>query len=226
MLLRVANVLTSDQAQQCYDALQSAEWVDGRITAGDQSSRVKDNLQVREGDPIARRIGEIILAAIHRNPSFVSATLPLKVFPPLFNRYEGGQAFGFHIDNAIRQVAGTHHHVRTDISATLFLTPPDNYDGGELVIEDTYGAHRVKLGAGDMIVYPGTSVHMVEPVTRGARVSSFFWIQSMVRDDAKRALLFDLDMAIRQVQHDTPQSPAAVQLTNAYHNLLRMWADA
>jgi PKHD-type hydroxylase len=205
--------------------LDAAEWVDGRVTAGHQSARAKHNEQVPEHHPAARQAGEIIVTALARSPLFRSAALPLHVFPPLFNRYSGGQAFGSHVDNAVRQVTGTAHQLRTDLSATLFLSDPAGYDGGELVIEDTYGLHSVKLPAGDLILYPASSLHLVRPVTRGARVASFFWIQSMVRDDGQRTLLYDLDRATQQVHRDLPDSPAAVQLTGIYHNLLRRWAD-
>ncbi|HEY0929234.1 MAG TPA: Fe2+-dependent dioxygenase [Gemmatimonas sp.] len=226
MLLQVPEVLTPDEVRTMRAALDQAEWVDGRVTAGHQSSRTKNNMQIPEDNPIARQVGDQILAALQRHPLFVGAALPLKVFPPLFNSYAGGQSFGMHVDNAIRQVRGTPHRVRTDLSATLFLTDPEDYDGGELVIEDTYGQHRVKLPAGHLVLYPSTSLHLVEPVTRGARVSSFFWLQSMVRDDAERTLLFDLDMAIQRLNQDAPDHPSAVQLTGIYHNLLRRWADA
>ena len=206
--------------------LDDAKWVDGRMTAGHLSAKAKHNLQVAEGTPEAREMGEVIVTALERNPLFMSAALPLRVFPPLFNRYEPGMAFGAHVDNAIRQVAGSPLRVRTDLSATLFLTPPEEYDGGELVVDDTYGAHSVKLPAGDMILYPATSLHRVIPVTRGARLASIFWVQSMVRDDGERSLLFDLDMAISQVSEATPDNPGVVALTSCYHNLLRRWADA
>ena len=225
MLLRIPSVLTAAQLAQCRDALATADWVDGRATAGHQSSQVKRNLQVPEGHPVARELGELILAALERTPLFLTAALPLKVVPPLFNRYEGGGTYGTHIDGAIWQITGTPHRVRTDLSATLFLTPPEDYDGGELTVEDTLGVHRVKLPPGDLFLYPGTSLHHVTPVTRGARVSAFFWIQSMVRDDAQRTLLFDLDMAIQQVRRVAPEDASVVQLTNVYHNLLRQWAD-
>jgi PKHD-type hydroxylase len=226
MLLQVPEALTPDEVRTMRAALDQAEWVDGRVTAGHQSSRTKNNMQIPEDHPIARQVGDQILAALQRHPLFVGAALPLKVFPPLFNSYAGGQSFGLHVDNAIRQVRGTPHRIRTDLSATLFLTDPEDYDGGELVIEDTYGQHRVKLPAGHVVLYPSTSLHLVEPVTRGARVSSFFWLQSMVRDDAERTLLFDLDMAIQRLNQDAPDHPSAVQLTGIYHNLLRRWADA
>lgn len=226
MLLQVPEVLTPDEVRAMREMLDRAEWVDDRVTAGHQSSRTKNNMQIPEDNPIARQVGDQILAALQRHPLFVGAALPLKVFPPLFNSYAGGQSFGMHVDNAIRQVRGTPHRIRTDLSATLFLTDPEDYDGGELVIEDTYGQHRVKLPAGHLVLYPSTSLHLVEPVTRGARVSSFFWLQSMIRDDAERTLLFDLDMAIQRLNQDAPDHPSAVQLTGIYHNLLRRWADA
>jgi PKHD-type hydroxylase len=183
-------------------------------------------LQLPEDHPAARQLGDLILAALQSNPLFMGAALPLWVFPPLFNRYLGGQSFGTHVDNAIRQVAGTPHRVRTDLSATLFLSQPDEYDGGELMVEDTYGVHHVKLPAGHLVLYPSTSLHHVRPVTRGARIASFFWIQSMVREDAHRSVLFDLDMAINQVNQALPNHPAVVALTCCYHNLLRGWSEA
>ena len=225
MLLQVPDVLTQEQVAHARRLLDNAEWVDGRVTAGHQSARAKDNLQLPEDHPVARQLGETILTALQANPLFISAALPLKVFPPLFNRYEGGQSFGNHVDNAIRQVRGTGQSIRTDLSATLFLAEPTEYDGGELVVEDTYGVHSVKLAAGDMVLYPATSLHHVAPVTRGARVASFFWLQSMVRDDGERTLLFDLDTAIQRLTLDRQDHPAAVQLTAVYHNLLRRWAD-
>ncbi|HEX6980853.1 MAG TPA: Fe2+-dependent dioxygenase [Alphaproteobacteria bacterium] len=225
MLLHIPDVLTREQTVQCRQMLEQAEWVDGRITAGHQSAKVKDNMQLPEDHPVARQIGDVILSALANNPLFISAALPLKIFPPLFNRYQGGQHFGNHVDNAIRPIRGTPHRVRTDLSATLFFTGPDEYDGGELSIGDTYGVHRVKLPAGHMVLYPSSSLHHVRPVTRGARIASFFWIQSMVRDDGQRTLLFELDMAIQRINRDVTDHPGVVQLTNVYHNLLRRWAD-
>jgi PKHD-type hydroxylase len=225
MLLPIPDVLTTAQVRHARALLDSADWVDGRVTAGPQSARVKDNLQLPEDHPAARQIGDLILAGLQRHPLFMSAALPLRVFPPFFNRYEGGQSFGSHVDNAIRQVPGVQMRIRTDLSATLFLAEPDEYDGGELLIEDTYGVHQVKLPAGHMILYPSTSLHRVGPVTRGARIAAFFWIQSMVKDDGERTLLFDLDAAIQRVSAELPAHPAAVQLTSVYHNLLRRWAD-
>lgn len=225
MLLHIPNVLTRDQVVECRRQLDASNWIDGRVTAGHQSAKAKNNEQLPEDAPLAKQLGQLVLAALEAHPLFISAALPHKIFPPLFNRYSGGQAFGVHVDNAIRQVRNTAHRVRTDISATLFLSAPEEYDGGELVVEDTYGTQRVKLPAGDMVLYPATSLHRVEAVARGARVASFFWIQSMVRDDTQRTLLFDLDNAIQRVARDVPQHPSVIQLTGVYHNLLRQWAD-
>ncbi len=225
MLLAIPEVLTSEQVAQARRVLETAEWTDGRVTAGHQSARAKNNMQIPESHPAARELGDMILNALGQNALFISAALPQRVFPPLFNSYTGGQAFGTHVDNAIRSVTGTPHRIRTDLSATLFFTHPEEYDGGELIVEDTYGTHRVKLPAGHMILYPATSLHHVRPVTRGARICSFFWIQSMVRDDGKRTLLFDLDMAIQKLNRDMADHPSAVQFTGVYHNLLRQWAE-
>lgn len=205
--------------------IEAADWVDGAVTAGHQSVKAKDNMQLPESSPAAIAAGDLILAKLERNTLFVAAALPRKVFPPLFNRYEGGQNFGVHVDNAIRHVTGTEHRVRTDLSATLFLAGPDEYEGGELVVEDNYGVQTVKLSAGSMILYPASSLHRVTPVTRGTRLASFFWIQSMVRDDGQRTLLFDLDMSIQRISQQLPDDPSVVQLTGVYHNLLRRWAD-
>ncbi len=225
MLLTIPNVLNGAQVAEARQILEQAEWVDGRVTAGHQSARAKDNQQLPENSTAAQQLGEMILNALGKNPLFVSAALPFRVFPPLFNRYSGGQSFGTHVDNSIRQVTGTPHRLRTDISATLFFTGPEEYDGGELTIEDTYGLHSVKLPAGDLVLYPSTSLHHARPVTRGARVCSFFWIQSMVRDDGQRTLLFDLDAATQRIAAEAPDHPSAVQLTGIYHNLLRRWAE-
>lgn len=225
MLLQIEDVITPEEAAKYRAALEQADWVDGRVTAGYQSARTKDNRQLPEDHPLARELSERIVAALERNQLFMGAALPFKVFPPLFNRYEGGQSFGTHIDNSIRQDRHSGARIRTDLSATLFLTDPADYDGGELIVEDTYGTHSVKLPAGQMVLYPGTSLHHVRPVTRGARISSFFWIQSMIRGDAQRTLLFDLDMAIQRLSAEAPGHPSAVQLTGVYHNLVRMWAE-
>jgi PKHD-type hydroxylase len=226
MLLQIPNMLTEEELARCQQVLAQAQWVDGRVTAGRQSALAKDNMQLPEDHSAARQLSDAVLAALERSPLFMSAALPLKVFPPLFNRYQVGQSFGSHVDNAIRQVSGTPHRVRTDLSATLFLNPPAEYDGGELVIEDIFGVHQVKLPAGHLILYPAGSLHHVRPVTRGSRLASFFWVQSMVRDDGQRTLLFDLDSAIQRLNEETPNHQADVQLTAVYHNLLRRWADA
>jgi PKHD-type hydroxylase len=225
MLLPIPDVLSAEQVREARRILEEAEWVDGRVTAGHQSARAKDNMQLPEGSPAARQLGEMVLSALSRNAFFISAALPLRVFPPLFNRYTGGQSFGTHVDSAIRQITGTGDSIRTDLSATLFLASPNEYEGGELTVEDTYGTHAVKLPAGHMILYPSTSLHHVRAVTRGARIASFFWIQSMVRDDGERTLLFDLDTAIQRLNIDHRDHPSAMQLIGVYHNLLRRWAD-
>jgi PKHD-type hydroxylase len=225
MLLAIPDLLTAEEVASARALLDRAEWIDGRVTAGPQSARAKNNQQLPEGSAVAESIGDVILTALQRNALFVSAALPLRVFPPLFNRYQGGHTFGNHVDNAIRQIGSTGHRIRTDLSATLFLAEPDEYDGGELTVEDTYGVHRAKLPAGDMLLYPSSSLHSVSPVTRGARVASFFWIQSMIRDDGQRTLLFDLDVSIQQLSRDVPAHPSVVQLTGVYHNLLRQWSE-
>jgi PKHD-type hydroxylase len=225
MLITIADVLTTEEVTQARAILDAAEWVDGRVTAGYQAQAVKENLQLAEGHPAAVKLGEMVLAALARSSLFMSAALPLKVFPPMFNRYTGGGHFGTHVDTAIRALASTGQRIRTDVSATLFLTPSDQYDGGELLVEDTYGLHTVKLPAGHMVLYPATSLHRVTPVTRGARVSSFFWIQSMIRTDGDRTLIYDLDTAIQRLAKESPGNPIGVQLTGVYHNLLRRWAE-
>jgi PKHD-type hydroxylase len=225
MLIQLHDVLSPQQVADARLKLDAADWVDGRVTAGHQSTRVKYNRQLPEGHAVAEEIGDLILTALQRHALFLSAALPLRVFPPLFNRYEGGQAFGNHVDNAVRQISGTGHRIRTDLSATLFLSTPHEYEGGELLVEDTYGVHSVKLPAGHMVLYPASSLHNVRPVTRGARIAAFFWIQSMVRHDADRSLLFDLDLAIQRLNQDAPDHPSAIQLTGVYHNLLRRWAE-
>ena len=227
MLVGIERLLDADQVAHVRSVLEAAPWTDGRATAGEQSAKAKRNLQVPEDDPRARELGELILGALGRNPAFVSAALPLKVFPPLFNRYDEGMRFDAHVDNAIRHVkAAGGMRIRTDVSSTLFLTPPEDYDGGELVVEDTYGEHAVKLNAGDLIVYPASSLHRVEPVTRGSRWAAFFWSQSMVRDDGQRALLHDLDGSIQAVRAELGDGHEACRsLTATYHNLLRRWAE-
>jgi PKHD-type hydroxylase len=225
MLLPIRNVLNQQQIAECGAALAAAAWVDGRRTAGYQAAQVKHNAQLDDDDPMGRRLGDMIVAGLERTPLFVSAALPLKVYPPLFNRYSKGQTFGTHVDTAIRQLPGTPHRVRTDLAATLFLSSPDSYDGGELVIDDAYGAHEVKLPAGDLVLYPASSLHHVRPVTRGERLAAVFWIQSMVRGDADRGVLYDIDTAIQHLAVAVPEHPAVVQLTGVYHNLLRRWAE-
>ena len=226
MMLQIPEVLTKAQVADLRRLIDAGAWVDGNVTSGAQSALAKRNAQLPEASPEAQAAGERILDALSRNPLFVTAALPQTVFPPLFNRYGGGQTFGLHIDNAVRQSGDGRVRIRSDLSATLFLTEPEDYDGGELLVEDTYGVHEVKLPAGDMILYPASSLHQVRPVTRGARVSSFFWIQSMIRDDAQRSLLFQMDIAIQQLAGKVGAgAPELVALTGAYHNLLRMWGD-
>ncbi|MES2597754.1 MAG: Fe2+-dependent dioxygenase [Verrucomicrobiota bacterium] len=229
MLITIPDVLTPEQVAKARQILDAAEWVDGKVTAGHQSARAKDNMQLPEGSPAAKELGDMVLSGLSKNLLFLSAALPLKIFPPLFNRYSGGQSFGTHVDNAIRQVPGTPVRIRTDLSATLFFAAPEEYDGGELCVEDTYGVHSVKLPPGHMVLYPSTSLHHVTPVTRGARICSFFWLQSMLRDDGQRSLMFDLDLAIQRLSSELKGNPVAektsVQLTGVYHNLLRQWAE-
>ncbi|HEY3488392.1 MAG TPA: Fe2+-dependent dioxygenase [Gammaproteobacteria bacterium] len=225
MLLIVPKVLTAEQLNRCRGTLAAADWVDGRVTAGYQGAQVKQNRQLPENSALARELGDLVLAALERNPLFISAALPQRMYPPMFNCYEGGEHFGSHVDNAVRLIPGTGTKIRTDISATLFLTEPEDYDGGELLVEDTYGTHSVKLPAGDMVLYPSTSLHKVTAVTRGTRLASFFWIQSMIRDDGQRTLLFDLDTAIQHLHAGSADEAARTRLVGCYHNLLRMWAD-
>lgn len=226
MLVHVPQVLTAEEVAQCRAILEASEWVDGRETAGDQAAKAKFNLQIPEGSKAGMEAGDIILRALGRNPTFTSAALPLRVLPPLFNRYDAGMAFHAHVDGAIRAMPHNGMRMRADVSTTLFLTDPDDYDGGELVIEDTYGSHTVKLPAGDMVVYPATSLHHVTPITRGSRWSSFFWTQSMIKDDGKRTLMYDLDTAIIEIRQKLPDTDhAVVALTSHYHNLLRRWAE-
>lgn len=226
MLVHIPNVLTPEQVRMLRDRLDHADdaWVDGRVTAGYSGAPVKRNQQIAEHTPIARELVDVILSAIERHPLFISAALPNQVYPPLFNRYEGGMTFGSHVDGAVR-VLPNGVKLRTDVSVTLFLSAPDEYDGGELVIEDAYGVQEIKLPAGDMIVYPATSLHQVTPVTRGVRVASFFWVQSLVRSDAQRALLFDMDTAIQRLNASDADAQARRSLVGCYHNLLRIWSE-
>jgi len=226
MFLHVRNALSSDALARCREILAAAPWVDGRITAGSQSAQVKNNEQLPDNAPASVAARAVVLQGLDGNAQFFAAALPRRIFPPLFNRYAGAaNAFGSHIDNAVRTFGATGQRVRTDLSVTLFLSEPDEYDGGELVIEDTYGPRQVKLAAGDLVLYPASTVHRVEPVTRGTRLASFFWIESMVRDDGCRRLLYDLDMTILDLREAYGDIPEAVRLTGTYHNLLRRWAD-
>jgi PKHD-type hydroxylase len=225
MLITIPDLLSPEQVVQCRQALQTADWEDGRLTAGHLAVHAKQNLQLPQSHPLTEQIGGLILDALARSPQFMAAALPLKVEPPRFNRYEGGGTYGTHVDTAIQSVPGTPHRIRTDVSATLFFSEPDTYEGGELVVQDTYGAHTVKLPAGAMVLYPGTSLHHVTPVTRGMRLASFFWIQSLVREDHLRALLWELDQSIQTVTQETPASPAVQKLSGVYHNLLRQWSN-
>jgi PKHD-type hydroxylase len=224
MLLTIPNVLASEEVVAFRQALEGAEWGDGRATAGYLSQRVKNNSQLREDHPLARQLGTRILDVLDRNQTFISAALPLKIVPPLFNRYRDGEVYGRHVDGGMRPVGG--HRVRTDLSATLFLSPPDSYDGGELIVEDGAGERSFKLNAGDLLLYPATSVHRVMPVTRGERLAGFFWVQSMVRSGEQRALLFQLDNALRLLGRDVPDHPCLVEMMGVYHNLIRQWADS
>lgn len=225
MLVQIPKVLDAAQLQMFREELGRVEWSDGRGSAGYLARKVKDNQQLPDDHPVGRKLAEIILTALRGNELFTAAALPLKMVPPMFNRYDQTQNYGRHVDGSIRPLKGG-MRVRTDLSATLFLSDPADYDGGELLIEDTFGVRRVKLAAGDMVLYPGTSVHSVTPITRGQRLAAFFWIQSMVREDARRVLLFELDRAIQKVARDTPQQTATTDLAGVYHNLLRLWADA
>jgi len=227
MLVHIPALLNANQLTHFRQQLEAdnAPWIDGRVTAGHQGIHVKQNQQIAEGSPVAIELGNIVLAALERNPLFISAALPNRIYPPMFNRYQGGMHFGNHVDGSIRLLPGTGDKIRTDLSATLFLAPPESYDGGELLIEDTYGTQTVKLPAGDMILYPASSLHRVNPVTRGTRTACFFWVQSMVRDDGRRMMLFDLDAAIQQLTATNAVEAACIRLAGCYHNLLRMWSD-
>jgi PKHD-type hydroxylase len=225
MLLHIPQVLDVATEQQCRDQLLATDWADGRHTAGNLSAQAKRNQQLAPQSPVGQAIGGLIRDRLQGNGLFFSAALPKQLVPPLFNRYESGMAFDNHIDNAVRGIPGTEDRIRTDLSATLFLSEPASYDGGELVIEDSYGVHSVKLPAGDLVLYPSTSLHRVEPVTRGVRLASFFWIQSMVRDAGRRSLLFDLDQQIQALRRQLGDGDISVGLTGVYHNLLRQWVE-
>jgi PKHD-type hydroxylase len=225
VLVEIPEIFNAQEARAMREQLDQAEWVDGRVTAGHRSVLVKHNRQLAEDHPLARELGARIIERLSANNLFMSAALPEKIFPPLFNRYEAGESFGYHIDNAIRPIKGTQGRVRTDLSMTLFLSEPGDYEGGELVVQDTYGTRQVKLPAGSAVLYPGTSLHKVNPVARGARISSFFWVQSLLREDSERALMLQLDVAIQRLMRDVPGHESLEELTGVYHNLLRKWAD-
>lgn len=225
MLISVPDVISREQITEARRLLGTAEWVDGRTTAGPLAAKVKDNSQIPPDHPVARQLGQMVLTGLSRSPLFNSAAHPIRMLPPMFSRYSGGQQFGTHVDNAIRQIPGTLQIVRADLSATLFISAPEEYDGGELCVEDVYGFNSVKLPAGHMVLYPSTSRHHVNPVTRGSRLVSFFWIQSMIRDDAKRALLYELDLGIQLLKRDHPDHPSVVRCSAVYHNLLRQWVE-
>lgn len=224
MLLHIPDVLDPAQVSQIRAALDAADWTDGRETVGAQGAKVKRNRQLPDASPLRRQLGDAVLAALARSPLYHAATLPLRTLPPRFNRYEGGGEYGFHVDGAVMALSAD-AQLRSDISCTLFLSEPDDYDGGELIVSDTYGEHEVKLPAGDLIVYPSSSLHRVAPVTRGARVASFFWVQSLVRDDSRRRLLFELDTSIQSLTQSGADAAAMLQLTGVYHNLLRQWSE-
>jgi PKHD-type hydroxylase len=223
MLLHVPNILSRDELAHLRGALDAADWTDGRETVGVQGARVKRNQQLPDASPLRAELARSVLAALARNPLYFAAALPLRTLTPRFNRYQGGGEYGFHVDGAVMRSG--EGHVRSDVSCTLFLADPDEYDGGELVVSDTYGEHEVKLPAGDLILYPSSSLHKVQPVTRGARVAAFFWVQSMVRDDARRAMLFEMDAAIERLRVGNADAEAVLRLTGVYHNLLRQWAE-
>ncbi len=225
MLISLPDVLSAEQVADLRERLSGAAWGSGLMSAGHQGARVKNNQQLAQTDPLAVELGDVILSALGGNPTFLSFALPLRVLPPMFNRYSGGEAFGTHVDGGVRNIPGTHLRLRTDLSCTLFLSDPGEYDGGELCVDDTSGGERVKLPAGHLVLYPSNSLHHVTPVTRGTRIAAFFWVQSMIRDNDKRALMFDLDHGIQQLAADHPDHPAAVKLTGVYHNLLRQWAE-
>lgn len=224
MLLHIPNVLAPEEVAQMRQRLDPADWADGRETVGPQGAQVKHNEQLPDASPLKAELGQRVLAALGRSPLFFAAALPLKILPPRFNRYSGGGNYGFHVDGAVMNLANG-EQLRSDISCTLFLSAPEEYEGGELIISDTYGEHEVKLPAGDLIVYPSSSLHKVNPVTRGARVASFFWVQSMVRDDVQRRLLWEMDGSIERLRQTGGDAEAVLQLTGVYHNLLRRWSE-
>ena len=222
----IPNVLSKEQVAEFRQMMETANWVGGKVTAGTLSASVKQNQQLSEQDPLTHHLSELVIQAIWKNPVFQAAALPCQIIPPLFNRYDEHESFGFHVDNSIRLIRGTAQQMRTDLSCTLFLSEPEEYDGGDLVIEDTYGYHEVKLPAGDVVLYPATSLHEVSSIIRGTRFASFFWVQSMIRDDAERHMLFNLDQSIQSLRMQLgDQHEEVVKLTNLYHNLMRKWAE-
>ncbi|MBN6149486.1 Fe2+-dependent dioxygenase [Xanthomonas sp. AmX2] len=229
MLLHIPDILSADEVARMRQALDGADWTDGRETVGAQGAQVKRNLQLPDASPLKHELGKAVLNALARSPLYFAAALPLRTIPPRFNRYEGGGEYGFHVDGAVMTLAATATQpaltLRTDISCTLFLSAPQDYDGGELVVSDTYGEHEVKLPAGDLILYPSSSLHRVLPVTRGARLASFFWVQSLVRDAGRRQLLLELDTSIQALTATSADSASLLRLTNVYHNLLRDWSE-
>lgn len=225
MLLHIPDVLTKDELAHLRDALDQAPWGDGRETVGHQGAQVKRNEQLPDASPLKAELGRIVLAALERNPLFFAAALPAKILPPRFNRYAGGGTYGDHIDNAVFSVPGTPHRIRADLSATLFFCEPDEYEGGELVVQDSFGSHRAKLPAGHLLLYPSGSLHRVEPVTRGVRLAAFFWVQSLVREESQRGVLLELDDSIQALRQQVPGSPELVRLSGVYHNLLRQWSQ-
>ncbi|MEP7185547.1 MAG: Fe2+-dependent dioxygenase [Rhodanobacter sp.] len=225
MLLHIPDVLNPEQVSQMRAALEAAEWTDGRETVGVQGARVKRNHQLPDHSPLRQQLGQIVLSALAVHPLYHAANLPLRTLPPRFNRYQGGGQYGFHVDGAVMGLGTDSGQLRSDISCTLFLSEPDDYDGGELIVSDTYGEHEVKLPAGDLIVYPSSSLHRIEAVTRGARLGAFFWVQSLIRDDGQRRLLFELDTSIQRLTESGADAAALLQLTGVYHNLLRQWAE-
>lgn len=222
----IPNVLSKEQVAEFRQMMETANWVGGKVTAGTLSASVKQNQQLSEQDPLTHHLSELVIQAIWKNPVFQAAALPCQIIPPLFNRYDEHESFGFHVDNSIRLIRGTAQQMRTDLSCTLFLSEPEEYEGGDLVIEDTYGYHEVKLPAGDVVLYPATSLHEVSSIIRGTRFASFFWVQSMIRDDAERHMLFNLDQSIQNLRMQLgDQHEEVVKLTNLYHNLMRKWAE-
>lgn len=225
MLIKIDNFLTKSEVNECKQLLEQADWVDGAVTAGHHAKLAKRNLQLPEDAKVSMQIGDFILSILGQNQQVLAAALPHKIYPPMFNCYQGGGEFDYHVDNAIRRVSGAAVKIRTDISMTLFLSEPDEYEGGELIIQDTYGEQKVKLAAGDLVLYPGTSLHKVTPVTKGRRLASFFWLQSLIRSDEQRRILYELDQSVQALTAENPKHSELVRLSGVYHNLLRQWAE-